>query len=58
MSSNTDRYSIPDQPARFARAKAQKNERYLNIDTVYDGSYLKDKRIAITGANRGIGMYT
>jgi NAD(P)-dependent dehydrogenase (short-subunit alcohol dehydrogenase family) len=54
--SDSDRYTIPDQPARFARAKAEKNERYLNIASVYDGSYLKDKRVAITGANRGIGL--
>ncbi len=56
MSSSSDRYTIPDQPARFARAKAENNERYLNIESVYDGSYLKGKRVAITGANRGIGL--
>jgi NAD(P)-dependent dehydrogenase (short-subunit alcohol dehydrogenase family) len=50
------RYTIPDQPARFARAKAENNERYLNIDSVYDPSYIKGKRVAITGANRGIGL--
>jgi len=54
--SSTDRYTIPDQPARFARAKAEKNERYLDIETVYDPSYLKGLRVAITGANRGIGL--
>lgn len=51
-----ERFTIPDQPARFARAKEQKNERYLNIDSVYEGAYLKGKRVAITGANRGIGL--
>lgn len=56
MSSSGDRYTIPDQPARFARAKAEKNDRYLNIATVYDPSFLKDKRVAVTGANRGIGL--
>lgn len=50
------RYTIPDQPARFARAKAENNERYLNIESVYDPSYIKGKRVAITGANRGIGL--
>lgn len=55
-SSSTDRYTIPDQPARFARAKAEKNERYLDIETVYNPAYLKGKRVAITGANRGIGL--
>lgn len=54
--SDAERYSIPDQPARFARAKKENNERYLNIESVYDGSYLKGKRVAITGANRGIGL--
>ncbi len=54
--SSSDRYTIADQPARFARAKAENNERYINIESVYDGSYLKDKRVAITGANRGIGL--
>ena len=51
-----DRYTIPDQPARFARAKEQNNQRYLDITTVYDPSYLKGKRVAVTGANRGIGL--
>jgi len=56
MSSSQDRFTIPDQPARFARAKAENNERYLDITTVYDPAYIKGKRIAITGANRGIGL--
>ena len=54
--SDADRYTIPDQPARFARAKEENNQRYLDIDTVYDPSYLKGKRVAITGANRGVGL--
>jgi len=53
---DAERYTIPDQPARFARAKEQKNERYLNIESVYDAEYLKGKRVAITGANRGVGL--
>jgi len=56
LAMSTDRYTIPDQPARFARAKEEKNERYLDIETVYDPAYLKGKRVAITGANRGIGL--
>lgn len=51
-----ERYSIPDQPARFARAKAQQNQRYLDISSVYNPHYLRGKRVAITGANRGIGL--
>jgi len=49
-------YSLADQVARFARAKEEKNERYLNIESVYDGSYLKGKRVLITGGNRGLGL--
>ena len=49
-------YSLADQKARFARAKEEKNERYLDITTVYDGSFLKGKRVAVTGANRGLGL--
>lgn len=47
-------YSIPDQPARFAAAKASNNERFLA--TSFDLSYLKGLRVAVTGANRGIGL--
>jgi len=53
---NERTYSIADQIARFARAKDEKNERYLNIDSVYDGTGLKDMRVLVTGANRGLGM--
>lgn len=52
----SERYTIADQPARFARAKEQNNDRYLNIESVYDAAYLQGKRVAITGANRGIGL--
>jgi short chain dehydrogenase len=50
------RYTLADQVARFARAKAENNQRYLDITTVYDPSFLKGLRVAITGANRGIGL--
>ena len=49
-------YSIADQVARFERAKAEKNERYLNIASVFDGSYLKGQRVLITGGNQGLGL--
>lgn len=49
-------YSIADQVARFERAKAEKNERYLNIASVFDGSYLKGQRVMITGGNQGLGL--
>ena len=54
--SDASRYSDPNQPERFAAAKKENNQRYLDITTVYDPSYLKGKRVAITGANRGIGL--
>lgn len=49
-------YSLADQIARFARAKAEQNERYLNIDSVYDGSFIKGKRVLVVGASRGLGL--
>ena len=51
-------FSIADQVARFARAKQENNRRYLDIASVYDGTYLKDKRVLITGGNRGLGLAT
>lgn len=55
MSTKKD-FSMADQPARFERAKEEDNKRYLDITTVYDGSYLKGQRVAVTGANRGLGL--
>jgi NAD(P)-dependent dehydrogenase (short-subunit alcohol dehydrogenase family) len=49
-------YSLADQVARFERAKKEGNTRYLDIKSVYDGSYLKGKRVLLTGANRGLGL--
>lgn len=49
-------HSLADQVARFERAKAEKNERYLDICKVYDGSYLKGLRVLVIGANRGLGF--
>jgi len=49
-------HSLADQVARFARAKEEKNERYLDIASVYDGSFLEGKRVVVTGGNRGLGL--
>jgi len=49
-------YSLADQVARFNRAKEESNQRFLDIDSVYDGSYLKGKRVLVTGGNRGLGL--
>jgi NAD(P)-dependent dehydrogenase (short-subunit alcohol dehydrogenase family) len=49
-------YSRADQVARYAAAKAENNERYLNIESVFDGSYLKGKRVLVTGGEQGVGL--
>jgi short chain dehydrogenase len=54
--STMSRYSIADQQLRYANAKEENNTRYLDITSVYDGSFLKGKRVAVTGANRGLGL--
>jgi NAD(P)-dependent dehydrogenase (short-subunit alcohol dehydrogenase family) len=56
VSDQDQRYSMADQEARFNKAKAENNRRFLDIESVYDPSYLKGKRVAITGANRGLGL--
>ncbi|VEU41277.1 unnamed protein product [Pseudo-nitzschia multistriata] len=48
-------YSTADQVARFAAAQEEKNERFLNIDSVYNGNEIMGKRILVTGGNRGLG---
>lgn len=47
---------MSDQVARFARAKEENNERYLDITKVYDGGDLSGKRVLVTGGNRGLGF--
>ena len=42
--------------ARYAAAQAEGNARYLDINAVYDGSYLQGKRVLITGGNQGLGL--
>uniref|UniRef100_A0A061RD27 Short-chain alcohol dehydrogenase with nad or nadp as acceptor n=1 Tax=Tetraselmis sp. GSL018 TaxID=582737 RepID=A0A061RD27_9CHLO len=49
-------FSMPDQVARHSKAKAENIQRVLNIDSVYDPSFLKDTRVLITGASRGLGL--
>ena len=48
-------FTIADQPARFAKAKENNDARVLDIDSVYDPSSLKGKRVLVTGGNRGLG---
>eukprot|EP00934_Nitzschia_sp_Nitz4_P008107 Nitzschia sp. Nitz4//scaffold190_size42200//8189//9064//NITZ4_007387-RA/size42200-processed-gene-0.58-mRNA-1//1//CDS//3329540129//8097//frame0 len=49
-------YSIADQVARFQKAKDDKNQRYLDIASVYDGSAFQGKTVIVTGGNRGLGF--
>jgi len=49
-------FSLADQTARFERAKKEKNARFIDISTVFDGSYLKGQRVLVTGGNRGLGL--
>jgi NAD(P)-dependent dehydrogenase (short-subunit alcohol dehydrogenase family) len=49
-------YSLADQTARFAEAKAENNERYLDIKSAYNGGDLSGKRVLVTGGNRGLGL--
>jgi len=51
-------YSTADQVARFAAAQKRDDRRYLDIDSVYSGAGLKDLRVLLTGANRGLGLAT
>ena len=49
------KYTMADQPARFAKGKSENNARMLTTD-YFDGSFLKGKRVLVTGGNRGIGL--
>jgi len=52
----SSKYSLPDQPARFALDKRRNNSRVLDIDKHFDPSKLKGLNVVITGANRGLGL--
>ena len=47
--SMSSKYSIPDQPKRFALAKDNNNNRVLDINSFYKSDYLKGKNVLITG---------
>ena len=49
-------HSIADQVARYANARAEDNQRYLDIESIFDGSDLSGKRVLVTGGNRGLGL--
>ena len=50
-----DHFTMADQPARFAKGKAENNARMLTTE-YFDGSFLKGQRVLVTGGNRGIGL--
>ncbi len=49
-------FTEQDQVKRFAGAKEAGDVRVLDIDQVYDPSWMEGARVLITGANRGIGL--
>jgi NAD(P)-dependent dehydrogenase (short-subunit alcohol dehydrogenase family) len=54
--SSSKGYSIANQKQRNALAKAENKIRVLDIDSIYDPSYVKGKNVLVTGGNRGIGL--
>lgn len=52
----SSKYSLADQPARFAKDKAANNIRVLDIDSVFEPARLQGKAVLVTGANRGLGL--
>jgi len=48
--------SLADQPARFAYQKKINDTRALRIQDHFEGKLLADKRVVITGGNRGLGL--
>ena len=50
-----DHFTMADQPARFAKGKADNSSRMLTTD-YYDGTFLRGQRVLVTGGNRGIGL--
>lgn len=55
-STSVDKYSIADQPARFANAKKEASIRMLDIEKIYEPGFIKGKLALVTGCNRGIGL--
>ena len=43
------KFSTPDQPARFAAAKANNDKRYLDITSVYQPDHVRGKVVVVTG---------
>jgi len=50
------KYTIPDQPARFAQAKKENNIRVMDLEQIYKPDFVKGKVALVTGGNRGLGL--
>lgn len=46
---NAKKFSIPDQPQRFANGKADNNRRMLDINSVYKPESIRGKVVLVTG---------
>ena len=46
---DSKKYSIADQPLRFANDKKANNVRVMNIDALYNPSFLRGKCVLVTG---------
>jgi hypothetical protein len=42
-------YSLPDQPQRFANAKKANCTRVMDIDALYNPSFVRGKNVLVTG---------
>ncbi|GBG34680.1 NADPH-dependent aldehyde reductase-like protein, chloroplastic [Hondaea fermentalgiana] len=50
------KFSMADQKKRFATAKKKNLKRVLDIDSVFEPSKLRGKRVLVVGASRGLGL--
>ena len=50
------KFTIADQPKRFAEGKRDNNKRMLDLESMYDPKEIKGKNVLVTGGNRGLGL--
>eukprot|EP00501_MAST-03F_sp_TOSAG23-6_P002550 GSMAST32.ASY1.ANO1.2689.1 assembled CDS len=53
---SSEKYSIANQVERYQHQKKTNCQQTLNIEKLYDPCNFKNKRVLITGANRGLGL--
>ena len=56
MERESTQYSMADQPARFAKGKAENNKRMLELESMYSPDSVRGKVAVVTGGNRGLGL--